>query len=472
MENKPLRWFQKLIQINTIKIIAFWLFFAVSAFLSVNLYINLAETKLEKGIMVAVALALELLKIYSLVVANTSQYIATLFKLKYIKEYIQGMFSIRFPMKKIKSPEIVSVRLRRSKKLRTARGLYVLYVGLASLSVAATFGFILVTVEKASRSSTVVDNTDKISAEQTKIDSRNKIISDNDKVIESYNQSIAVLDPADPNTAWKRANIETRLKPYKESNDKLLKEIEVINNTILLLKDEQTTKQLETKKTMYQLIGETLGVSDRYVMFFLLILLAIGIEVGIVTTSPHMNINEEDSDYNNLMNFVARLDYTPINRAAQKEVENEVEESNDTVKKVKDYGKPLTPKKVEPKVEEVAPKLDKIVKEVDIQEPVSTILKEEEKKPEPPKPTKEEEYIRSLFNNSGHSYLRDKMEAADLVGLPRVKAMEIFDKLSKVKGDSGFSLIEFRRETGYWHPNYTSEYIISHIKTLPEKIGA
>jgi len=470
--NNKLRWFEKLIRINTIKIIAFWLFFMVSAFLSVNLYINLAESNLEKGIMVAVSLALELLKIYSLVVANTSLYIATMYKLKYIKEYIQGLFGMFFPIKRIKNPEIVSVRMRRSKKLRTARGLYVLYVGLASLSVAATFGFILVTVEKASRASIVVDNTDKISAELTKIESRNRIIADNDKVIESYNQSIAILDPADPNTSWKRANIETRLKPYKESNQKLLNEIEVINSIILALKDEQTSKQLETKKTMYQLIGDTLGVSDRYVMFVLLILLAIGIEIGIVTTSPHMNVNEDDEDYKNLVNFVSRLDYTSVNKAAEKKVN---EEETPIEKPAKEYSLPVVKSTKEMAVTKKEPIIEKENKEpVDIPVPETPILEEKAKKIEKTKSssTKEEDYIKALFDNSGHSYLRDKMEAADMIGLPRINAVGIFDKLSRIKGDSGYSLIEFRRETGYWHPNYTSEYIINHIKKLSENTGA
>ena len=47
---------------------------------------------------------------------------------------------------------------------------------------------------------------------------------------------------------------------------------------------------------MYQLMGESLGLSERTVMFILLYLLAIMIEVGLFITSPHFNIMDKEDE--------------------------------------------------------------------------------------------------------------------------------------------------------------------------------
>jgi hypothetical protein len=73
----------------------------------------------------------------------------------------------------------------------------------------------------------------------------------------------------------------------------------------------------------------------------------------------------------------------------------------------------------------------------------------------------EERFIKALYNNDGHPYLKDKTVAAKEAAVSIPEALKIFDFLSSVNGPTGTKYIEFRPTTSKWYPNYTSELIIS-----------
>jgi hypothetical protein len=73
----------------------------------------------------------------------------------------------------------------------------------------------------------------------------------------------------------------------------------------------------------------------------------------------------------------------------------------------------------------------------------------------------EERYIKALYNNEGHPYLKDKTVAAKEASISIPEALKMFDFLSSVNGPTGTKYIEFRPSTSKWYPNYTSELILS-----------
>ena len=70
-----------------------------------------------------------------------------------------------------------------------------------------------------------------------------------------------------------------------------------------------------------------------------------------------------------------------------------------------------------------------------------------------------EKFIDALFNNDGKLSLKDRDKAALEASIPAGESMEYFKLLTTIKGSTGFPLIEFRKNTSQWHPNYTSEVI-------------
>ena len=152
---------ENVFQLEFIRQITFWSLFIVSAFLSVNLYMGLVEGIYNRGIMVFVAVALEGLKILCLTMANTALWQATQHKINHIKEAMQGFFS-KSKSKSIRDPELLRDVLDVSKKNRRAVALYSAYILTAFLSISASFGYVLETVDKATVHTLTTTNTDAI----------------------------------------------------------------------------------------------------------------------------------------------------------------------------------------------------------------------------------------------------------------------------------------------------------------------
>lgn len=72
------------------------------------------------------------------------------------------------------------------------------------------------------------------------------------------------------------------------------------------------------------------------------------------------------------------------------------------------------------------------------------------------------DFITALFNNGDKKFLKDMKLAFEEADIPKADAVRVFDYLSSHKHE-GVSLIEFRKHTGNWHPNFTSEWILNHL---------
>ena len=128
-------------------------------------------------------------------------------------------------------------------------------------------------------------------------------------------------------------------------------------------------------------------------------------------------------------------------------------------------------RKVKPKTVKVSPKKDTIptdnilsIEAEDSVEQLSAPPIDEEELIHKVKKNFTEVYIKSLFNNGTNTYLRERDEAAEESDVPKIEALKIFEFLTHTKHE-GTLFVEFRKETGKYHPNVTSEWILSYIRS-------
>jgi hypothetical protein len=109
------------------------------------------------------------------------------------------------------------------------------------------------------------------------------------------------------------------------------------------------------------------------------------------------------------------------------------------------------------------PEPTEALKDLMTKKPLGEVVDELYKEDVPVRPVvrPEERYIKALYNNDGHPYLKDKTIAAKEASISIPEALKVFDFLSSVNGPTGTKYIEFRPSTSKWYPNYTSELIIS-----------
>ena len=77
-------------------------------------------------------------------------------------------------------------------------------------------------------------------------------------------------------------------------------------------------------------------------------------------------------------------------------------------------------------------------------------------------------FAMELFENGVHPYLKTAEETSDILKISREDGNRMFKFLSELKGPTGFTLLEFRKESQAWYPNYTSEVTKHWLKELKD----
>lgn len=445
---------QRNVQLELIRQITFWSLFIVSAFLSVNLYIGLVQGIYNRGIMIFVAVALEGLKILCLTMANTARWQSGQYRLQYVKESMMGMFRW-YKRKSIRDSGLLRAAIDTKKQNRKAFGLYFAYVLTAFLSISASFGYVLETVDKATTHALVTTHSDAISIYRQSQDQIDSQIKQNQSTITDYNKYIDSLDLLSDTYQKDRDKYQKLIDTLQQKNTQLLDKKLSINDSIQNLSLADITTQKTVDKTMYQLMGEVLLIPDKTIMFILLYMLSILIEIGIFITSPHFHKEEVDDM---VPSFTPRKKMktttlepsnygdTPSPETSEKDsVETPSQSLSDILKEVKE--------KVEPLNDHVTLNIEEEVKEAPKEEDNVRLT-----------PSSTSRFIDALFNNDGKTYLKDKFEAAAAIGIPKIEAINIFEYLKRTK-INGYPLVEFRKETEKWYPNHTSEVIKHHLES-------
>jgi hypothetical protein len=427
----------------------------------------------NQGIMVFVAVALEGLKILCLTSANTARWQSARHRFTHIKESIGGFFG-RSKRKVIRDPELLRAVLDSSKKNRKAVALYSAYVLTAFLSISASFGYVLETVDRATTYAMITTNTDAISIYKQTGQEIDIQITQNKQTILDYNKYIDSLDLFSLTYQRDRDKYQKLIDALQVKNSALLDKKLVNNDKIQVMSIADVSVVKETKKTMYQLMGEVLSIPDKSIMFILLYLLAILIEVGIFITSPHFHkMDEEDilppsnkklkegenvstTDRNNRTTVIYPVD---LSSSSDPVIPVEPSPSSNDVSHV-----PLSQADFE--AEQQRREEENGTGEfIEASEVIETPVEEEEVRLTQ---SATDRFVTALFNNNGKPYLKDKNTASSEARIRKIEGFNIFDFMTRTK-IKGLPMIEFRSNEQQWYPNFTSEVIKFHLKEAPER---
>jgi hypothetical protein len=478
-------------QLELVRQITFWCLFVVSAFLSVNLYTGLVDGIYNRIFIAAVAIVIEGVKILCLTSANTARWQSSQHKLNHMREAMLGFFT-RKKRKAIKDPELLKDVLDASRKNRTSFGLYSIYIFCAIVSISASFGYIIQTVNNATTHAISTNNSDTIAVYKDTFNQYDSMIKDNQKTIlqdqgsiDQYNKLISALDTSADDFQKNRSLYQTNINTYQrqitqlqQSNIDLQNKKIDANDKIQNYKVQDTQTIKDTHETMYQLMGGVLGIPDKTIMFILLYMLAFIIEIGLFICSPHFNkmddggrpkvtfksVKQEKENYEK--EETAKITQ-PVPPVVEATMEAPVEEQKTVTEYSSTENSSLEPEvpveeNMEPReaVEpvEIVPE-DSLIFEPT---PATTIEEVEEDVPVRTIDPVENRFIDALFNNNGRRNLKDKYVAGSEIRMRKYDAMKLFDWLTKTK-EGAYPLIEFR-EDKLWYPNVTSELIKTRIK--------
>jgi hypothetical protein len=240
------------------KYIAFIGFTGISAILSVNMFMRLSGQPVEQFALVSVAVTLEFFKIFSIVRGNT------LWRLKL--------------------------------KTQAARA-YGMYTILAIVAIMASYGFTLTVINRnitINDSATITLQIANSEATQKQYAASLKTM---DQSIKANQDRLAVLPPDFTSAAQSLNNTLAKLQASIADVQAQLS-AEQTNEITLKNQALQATKLSTTTTSMFKLMAQGFkwlipSIDENSLMLFLLLLISLIIELGIISTSPAIPIDQK-----------------------------------------------------------------------------------------------------------------------------------------------------------------------------------
>ena len=371
-----------------IKYGAFGLLTLVSAYLSVNMFINLGADFLGKLVLGLVALALESTKVFSLL------------RIEYTMQLRETNKLVRMPWNSI-----------------------VIYGFLATLSVVASLGFTLVTVDKQVESSKAVFVT--VTADYTfDIEQKQASLALIDSQIQALQSQMKGINP---DYATGSVKLSGEAQEVFSAREKLVTEISE-------LKKAQQVAIIETSKSegnnvygMFVLMGAIIGITEKQVMTILLVLVSVLIEVSMIYTSPTIIVKSEEA-HEVVRAAATILDKPRPSAVEQPPLSRENRNRRATLKvPCKLVYAPLTPHVITKQVR------------TPIEEKCKTLLQK-------------------LLQPAKGTELKPAAVLAYELGIPSEKISELFLKLSKIRSSAGPLLAQ--KDTA-WHLAYMKDLTVS-----------
>jgi hypothetical protein len=235
------------------KYLAFLALSGVSMLLSYNMFSQLSTVPIESLLLSVVAIAIEALKIFSLVRGNTLNQL----------------------------------------KLKTqALRAYGMYTVLAILAVLASYGYTLTVIDRGIRAADQSFVQFEIDANRSELEIVEEQITSLERQIE-----VAVTrqqnTPYDFLTAWR--NITEQINQLEGQKAEFIARRLSLNREFAELRTELAREQTQTRSTvnMFRLMAESFGIGETLLMLILLLSIAILIELGIISTSPTIPIDRK-----------------------------------------------------------------------------------------------------------------------------------------------------------------------------------
>jgi len=391
-----------------IKYGAFLLLTLVSAYLSINMFVNLGADMTGKVVLGIVALALESTKVFALL-------------------------RIEYAM----------LQRSKNKTLRRPWSSIAIYLALALLSVIASLGFTLVTVDKQVESSRAVFSSvaddysfdiEQLQASLVLIDAQAKVLQDQiSRINPDFASGSVRLSTEAQELADRRSAVVASMSALKKQQREAV---------VAVAKSEE-----QNVYGMFVLMGNMLGVPDKLVMTSLLFLISLLLEIGMLYTSPTIEVAEEE---------LHELVHTPIPLAPPAA---EPAKKRAYVKKIKE-----APEKFRERISVSA----KASTASAVFEAASPHIITQQARPAVASEPSAKELLQKLLQPSKGTELKTSAQLAYELSLPVEKINEIFSMIAKIKGPSGPLMVQ--KDTA-WHLNYMKDITIGIVLRSPAIIS-
>lgn len=399
-DKKPRQEFKRTPVLTIVKYVSFAVLSIISISLSVYLFLQFSPDPVESVLFGALAIAFEGTKLYALVDGH--------------KEWANKRFL----------PAVTKISM---------------YVILAFLSVVASYGFSLGALQRAELDPETTAANQKEERIERQIDDLTEQIQVN---VERYEEL-----PAD----WVTASEQyvNRAEELREERRELEEEL-----------DEIEPQEFDVASNMFVMIGASIGMEGDEVMFYLLIILAVAIELNIIFTSPDIRpVHKPHKD----TPLPPKPDPPPpppekkiIKTKAKSTITKRPTVGASSFSKKKEPPKPKTPEVVSyaapPKQ---SPKQEK--KLTTNQEVFNKVIGE---------------IVEAFFDNGENTYLKSFDEVLEeftehpkALRLLHISSEEgvkrfiqkVWDAMRNIKGPTGYYIAEYDKEHDVYTPNYTSE---------------
>lgn len=393
----------------SIKYGAFVLLSLSSGYLSVNMFRSLGADLFAQILLIVIAISLETVKVFALL--RIEYFLST------------------------------DVKLFKDQLSHFLRSSLIIYGLLAALSVLASFGFTLVTVDRQVEVARIDFAVSSVEVD-FEVEQKKRSLETIEVQIENLQDQMRRINP-DFATGSTRLSEEARI--LDERKNALVNEI-----TTLLRQQSQATREINLSEQtnvygMFYLMGRPVGLDERQVMFILLVLISILIEVGMIYTSPTIKIREED------MHEVAKISPPPAAKkkrpATQKKKKVSASTKVQTPNIVVAVGAPTVKTGLHEKVVPVR------VKPKPVETPVRAPKQEL-----PPAPIS----IDSVLQITAGNKLKSPADIAYTTGIGVEDLNNFFHTLSGVKDSSGKPLIYMKESN--WHLNFLKQVVASNAK--------
>jgi hypothetical protein len=398
--------------VKLIKYSAFALLTVVSMYLSINMFISLGADIPGKVILALVALGLESTKVFSLLRVEYVMHLAH----KTRREFIGAL-----------APSLA------------------VYLLLAALSIVASIGFTQVTVDRQVETSRAVF----ISASEDfsfEIKSREQTLSAVDSQLAALTNQMQNLGTSNPDYVSSNLRISSAINELQAARTVVISEIEALRrqqrtaNTDALLSTQQNVYG------MFLLMGNAIGLDEKQVMLYLLLLVSVLIEVSMVYTSPALKIDAEEI-------HELHRKATPLPNTRTFTYSAPVAKQFEAVE-ITEIGEEETSSIASVETAQLA-----------VQDHSPHIITTQQQKQSAA--SKWETIIPKLLQPSKGSELRDAASLSYELGVSVDRISTFFNKLSTVRGPAGTALLS--QKDAKWHLNYMKEMVISHALAAMKK---
>ena len=377
---------------------AFIVLTVASGYLSINMFIALGSSLVGKALLGLVAFGLESSKVFSLL------------RIEY------------------------ALHVRRvEKKKAQIMGSIFMYTALAILSIVASLGFNLVTVDRQVETSRITFSQ---VADEYEYDIQRR-----EETIDILNDQMAALREQmreiDSMYATGSVRLSTEARRVSEERERLIDEISDLRGLQRESHREATLSDEVNVYGMFFLMGEAAGLNEKTVMLLLLFLISILIEVSMIYTSPTIAIKVNE--------------YYEFGKQESKPTK-----STKTIKAPKTTSKPKPSKK---EVKAQAGKIQAIVTPNSPNIQIRNIPKRELAKE---KGSSKVISLEEILQIRQGSELRAPKFIAEELGVAVDSITNKLVQLSKVKNSANKPYIY--QKDAKWYLNFTKDYIIASIR--------